>query len=143
MKKFLVLLSTAAAVFALSSCSMAYVSLEPEANQTWVGKPHSEIVSTYGAPTRETSDGQNGKILIYEQTTYVETAVANSNPTFGPYSGLYGFYFHMAEPVHTSYTSETEEHVDYAHFFIDSKGICYQVKTNLERPATKEDKKER
>lgn len=124
----------------LSSCGTTYVSVEPEANKTWVGKPHSEIVSTYGAPDREAEDGLGGKILIYEQGRVVETGVANSAPTYGPhFGGIYGFYYHMSEPINTSYTSEKTLEVDYAHFFIDPQGICYQVKTNIERPKTKKE----
>lgn len=139
-KNIYITLAAVSVLLGLSSCGTTYVSVEPDANKAWVGKPHSEIVKTYGAPDRETEDGLGGKILIYEEGRVVETGVANSAPTYGPhFGGLYGFYYHMNEPVNTSYTSEKTLEVDYAHFFIDPNGVCYQVKTNLTRPKTKEE----
>lgn len=135
MKKVIIKLALAAvAVLALCSCSnKVYVSLEPIANQYWNGRTHAEIVQTYGAPNREASDGQDGKILIYEET---KTTVNTTTDT-PMYGGFYGFYYHMSGPVHTNTEVNTE--LEYAHFFINSKGVCYKVNTNLKKEVENEE----
>jgi len=138
MKKVIISFALAAlAALAFSSCSnVKYVSVEPFANAYWVGRTHAEIVQTYGAPTRETSDGQSGKILIYEETKTTVNTYSTDTPVYG---GFYGFYYHMSGPVHTNTEVNTE--TDYAHFFVNDKGVCYKVSTNLTRPEEpKEDK---
>jgi len=137
MKKFIISLSLAAmAALALCSCSnTVYVSLEPNANAYWCGKTHAEVVQTYGAPTRETSDGQGGKILIYEETKTTVNTYSTDTPVYG---GFYGFYYHMSGPVHTNTEVNTE--TDYAHFFINDKGVCYKVSTNLKKAVDPDEK---
>jgi len=125
----------------LVSCSTVYVSVEPEANAKWQGKSHAEIVQTYGAPNRVDEDGLGGKILVYEETRIVQSSVAQSTPAYGPYRpGLWGFYHQMSQPINTTVSTTAETETDYAHFFINEKGICYLVKTNLEKPKDKDDK---
>lgn len=125
------------AVLCLVGCGTThYVSLEPEANKMWVGKPHSAIIETYGAPTREISDGEDGIILIYEETHTVTNTYASPTPM---YMGVYGFYYHVMTP--TDYRTESHTETDYAHFYISGKGKCYKVVTNLEREMTEEEVK--
>lgn len=131
MKKVIFLLISVAS-FLLASCSVTYESLEPYANKMWQGKTHAEIIQTYGAPTREVSDGMGGVILCYEQSR----AVVNTT-TDTPYGGLYGFYYHMAANTRTETTIET----DFANFFIGKDKICYKVETNLKREVKDGDKK--
>ena len=116
-------------LISLSSCS-TYVSIEPQANKEWQGKTHAEIIESYGAPDREVSDGAGGKILVYENT-YTEIRT-DMSPMWG---GVYGFYYDVMGPRDLNTTSET--HVDYAHFYVDSKGICYKVATNMEKEVKK------
>lgn len=103
------------ALFALSSCATAkYVSVEDDMNNEWVGRRHSEIVREFGAPDRETSDGKNGTILVYESIT--RSYRTDEDTHFG--------YF---DP---DYTTTISENRSYIHFFIEGNGVCYLVKTN-------------
>ena len=130
----------AASLVSLASCGgPRMISLEPQGNEMWRGKTHAAIIEAYGAPTREASDGKDGKIIIYERTTTSVTTTADAGP--GYYGGLYGFYYHTAmSPI---VRTETETTTDYANFYIDGKGICYRVETNLERPETKSEREMR
>ena len=103
------------ALLALSSCATAkYVSIENDMNNEWVGKRHYDIVTEFGAPDRETSDGKNGTILVYE--TITRSYRTDEDTHFG--------YF---DP---DYTTTISENRSYIHFFIEGNGICYLVKTN-------------
>lgn len=111
------------------------ISLEPEANRMWLGKTHAAIIQEYGAPNREMSDGMNGKILVYEHTETTVTTTADNNYTGGIYEFYYGF-----SPVRTTYHTESETKTEFANFYVDGKGICYKVSTNLQRPETESEK---
>jgi len=128
MKKiFNIVLVAALAVMSFGACS-TYVSLEPLANKEWQGKTHAQIIQSYGAPDRETSDGQGGIILVYEsETTEIHTDVTPSG-----FGGFYGFYYDFYSPGRDVRTT-TETKVEYAHFYLDAKGICYKVATNLQK----------
>ncbi|MCQ2149940.1 MAG: hypothetical protein MJY45_06300 [Bacteroidales bacterium] len=136
MKHFFRLL-IAAAVLATSvaACGVYEVSIEPYANQYWNGKSHAEIVSVYGAPDREVSDGLGGKIIIYEQKQTTVNAYGD-----GPYyGGFYGFYYHMSSPVNAQVTTE----IEYAHFYIGGDGVCYKVSTNLTKSVDRKEYNEK
>ena len=97
----------------LSSCSTTnYVSLESRYKSHFIGMSHHSIVTELGAPTRETTDGLDGTILIYESTSQ-KTEYSEKD---------YLFY--------TVPTATTTTHTDYIHLFIDSQGTCYDVKSN-------------
>lgn len=100
----------------LASCSTTYtVSLQREYERDFVGKSHNYIVSAFGAPDRTTSDGNDGQILIYEDTAILSQEVA-TNVNYNTRTYTPGTY---------STTSKT-----YAHFYVDHYGNCYKVKTN-------------
>ena len=106
-------------LLALTSCMPAikYIPLESSYNEDWVGKTYTEILRHYGAPSRVESDGQDGKILVYEKTTKItNTSVNTHNGMFDP-----------------DYTTTVRTDTDYAHFFIDSDNVCYLVKTNRKK----------
>jgi len=47
--------------------SLGCASLTPsKAMQSWVGSQQSQLILSWGPPTRSTSDGAGGTILIYE-----------------------------------------------------------------------------
>lgn len=98
--------------------------MQPEISKSMVGYSQQYIVSTMGAPNRETTDGTGGLILTYENTTLNSIATAyNVNYFTGTYTP--GF--------------RTTSHTDYIHVYINSQGICYKVKTNITRPEPKLD----
>ena len=132
--KRLLLCTCVAAMFLVGCRATHYVSLEPEANKMWVGKPHSAIIEAYGAPNREISDGADGLILIYEETHTVTNTYSTPSPM---YMGVYGFYYHVMSPA--DYHTESHLETDYAHFYIGSNGKCYKVATNLEKEVYDDD----
>ena len=113
MKKILLFFLLLTAV----SCRTWYtVSLQPKLSNDFVGKSHNYIVSAMGAPSRTVSDGNGGQILIYEKTSALSQAVATNVDIF---NGTYtpGTY--------------TTTNTDYVQFYVDIRGNCYRVNTNL------------
>lgn len=101
----------------MTSCRTTYlVSMQPEISRSMIGHSHQSIVSGMGAPDRQTSDGAGGIILIYENTTSQSIATAHD---INYYTGTY-------TPGVT-----TTSHTNYIHIYINSQGICYNVRTNL------------
>ena len=100
----------------LSSCySSHYVSKQGDYKEVLIGKDYSYVVNTFGAPTRQTPDGNNGTILVYESHSSKSVATAYN---VNYYSGTY------------TPGVETTTYTDYVHIFINSENICYNVKTN-------------
>lgn len=121
--------------FVLSSCG-AVVSMfsstsdaqkEQEFNLAYVGKTYSNIVTTFGAPDRVESDGQGGKILVFEK---INTTISTDVDT----------HFGMFDPDYTTTQSTSKS---YRHFFMDEDGVCYLVKTNQMLPGGKYDKRDK
>jgi len=120
MKPLPIICLLAISLFA-SSCSVTtYAPIEDSLTLTWKGKTHAQVIDEYGAPDRETSDGKDGVILIYEKTVE-ETHASPSTP------GRYG----------PDYDVTTYENKEYTHFYIDRRGIVTKVKSNLEAPSGK------
>lgn len=119
--KIHILLAVAAVAVMASSCATLgtdYITAEQEYNNFWVGRTHADIVKTYGAPDRIESDGNTGQILVYESlsTTY-DTDVDPGFGMFGP-----------------EYSTRVSESKKYTHFFMNSSGVCYLVRTNRSMP---------
>ncbi len=38
--------------------------------QSWIGRTESELIHSWGAPSRDYTDGKRGKILIYNERDY-------------------------------------------------------------------------
>ncbi len=81
-----------------------------ELTERYVGKTGKEIIRMMGPPTRETTDGGDGTILIYEAITGSTTRV-----TYTEYD---------------TYYNTTQKPDEYSWFYLDSKGVCTYVKTN-------------
>ena len=100
----------------LSSCSATYeVSIKNDLTKLFVGLKHHEIIKIMGAPTRETSDGLGGLILVYEDVEYesISSFLKNSSVT------------------------NTKPIIGYIHHYINKDGLCYNVETNYTK--SKED----
>lgn len=109
------------------SCTSAVktyvVSKEKDYQKAFIGASHNEIVSAFGAPDRQTSDGAGGTILIYERTTTSTT----SDSQAAAYNVNY--YNKTYTPgVHSN--STTTQNTSYVHLFIDKDGVCYNVRSN-------------
>lgn len=81
-----------------------------ELKDCYVGKTGKEIIQMMGPPTRETTDGGDGTILIYEANAGSTTKV-----TYTEYN---------------TYYKTTQNPDKYSWFYLDSKGVCTHVKTN-------------
>ena len=112
MKKFIAGL---AAILALCSCSSynnlssSYKTGTEYYNETYRGCSHADIVKVFGAPDRETSDGADGYILVYET-------------------------FHNSSYVDRFGYIENNTYKRYIQFFMSADGICYNVRTNRNAP---------
>ncbi len=95
-------------VFLFNSCSglkamMADAEARSVEYQTrWIGRTANDTIMTYGAPDRETTDGSDGTIIVYEDFATVRKSSVESNVRY------------------------------YIEFFIDSQKVCYHVRTNLD-----------
>ncbi|MBP5625463.1 MAG: hypothetical protein J6W98_00935 [Bacteroidales bacterium] len=97
------------AILTAVSCSTPrYVSSQPDMQDQWIDRSHAEIIREFGAPTREHSDGANGKILVYER---FETTSHTSE-----FMG--------------SYSTTVENNRIYKEFYLDADDYCYDVRTN-------------
>lgn len=96
----------------LSSCAVYnYTQMEPDFQTLYVGQSYGDIISSKGAPNREMSDGNGGKVLIYERY----------------YSDSYTNYY---QNINFSTTS-TVQNREYLEIYINSDGLCYNVKSNM------------
>lgn len=108
-------------LFLLNACgpTTQTVSMHAEYANIYVGRTYNEILLALGAPDRETSDGADGNILIYEETVaYTVTKATKEN--VNTYSGTY-------VPGSRSQTTTSSS---YLHLFINKDRICYNLKTN-------------
>lgn len=119
MKRLLFFAICVIALCLFASCSTSYqVSRLSDYTSAYVGKNHNYIVASLGAPDRQTSDGAGGTILIYEDVT------TNSVATAYDVNYLAGTY---TPGVQTNSTTR------YLHLFVNSNGVCYNVKTNHQK----------
>ena len=124
---FTIIAATAVLLLAASSCSTTrYVSAQSDYTATWVGRPTADIIAECGAPDRETTDGSNGRILVYED---FHTEVITRS-----YPGYYGYYGPWGHPWMGDYRTESHTEKSYVHFYVNSNDRCYQVITNHVKP---------
>ena len=100
-----------AALLALSSCSTALrVSRDPLSS--WEGCTTMDILGAMGDPDRIDADGKGGSILVYDSAPGYE------------------------DPDYDILDPEASKQVrQYAKFYLDDGGVCYQVDTNRSLPA--------
>lgn len=98
-------------IFLFTSCSTTYrVSYSQDKLDSYIGMTHHQLVRLLGAPMAEISDGGNGYILVFE-----------GNSEIFDYSSRY--------VAHSSTLPKAE-------FYMNSDGICYQVRTANTDPVT-------
>ena len=125
-RTLLVLAAFAALLAAASSCSSPrYVSAQSDYSAKWVGRPTVDIIAECGAPDRETTDGNGGRILVYED--FHTEVVSYSGGFYGPgFYGPWGPWGGWGGPTRT----ETETQKSYVHFYVNAADVCYLVQTN-------------
>ena len=107
MKRYLLLLI--AVVLCAASCTTTrYISMQPSLEAEWVGRSHADIIRGFGAPTREVSDGDDGLILVYEET----------------------YSTHETEHSESTVTTTSRDYRTFKEFSLDAAGTCYNVRTN-------------
>lgn len=126
-------------ILALSSCSTTKVGLHPEMyveddfpafRKQCIGQTYNQIVTSLGAPQRQSPDGNGGNILVYENTT--TTSISSSIAKAYDVNYATGTYTPGLETA-TQQTTTT----DYVQYFVNSNNICYEVKTNISMRHTK------
>lgn len=112
MKRFLFIIVGFMLCLWMTSCYSTQPVLlsSQELGDRFVGKTEKEIKQMMGPPTRETSDGGDGTILIYEANSGSTTKV-----TYTDYN---------------TYYRTTQNPDNFSWFYLDSKGVCTYVKTN-------------
>ena len=83
-----------------------------ELSQRYVGKTKQQLIQMMGPPTRETTDGGDGSILVYEANAGSTTKVKTTKVTDNYY-------------ITRSNTTNQE---NYSWFYLNSKGVCTYVK---------------
>lgn len=117
MKKLTKVIAVFLAVcFLMTSCYTTQNVLlsSQELKERYIGKTEKEVIQMMGPPTRETTDGGDGSILIYESNAGSTTKVNTTKLTDDYY-------------ITRSNTTNQE---NYSWFYFDSKGVCTYVKTN-------------
>lgn len=111
------------------------------------GYTENQILRTMSSPTRTESDGAGGKILVYEEKqikTDTNSSYTTSSRTSGGATTTVGQKIWTGAPQanttassatttrhNTSGQSVTYEEKAFVNFFINTKGICYDVATNV------------
>jgi len=106
----------------------------------WLGHSSTELVGQWGPPQYKESDRRGGQIWIYQRTqTYNTPGYAQSNTqSYGQAYGTanydpYGYARYNGTYSGQSYTNSTympsqrHERTQNASFYIDAKGIVYNV----------------
>ena len=127
--RFVIIMIACLFTSCLSTTKISYVPLEADYREAFIGKHHNFIVSSFGAPDRQTSDGAGGTILIYEKTT----TTSNSNSMATAYNVN---YFSKTYTPGTQTSTVTTQNTSYIHLFMDKDGVCYKVKSNHEKLVT-------
>ena len=106
MKNFLYLL-LAVGVLCTACGTSRRVPVETAARPSWVGSSTKDILDRMGDPTRIDPDGKGGSILVYE-----------SEPDYSDPK------YDILDPEAAAGSRQ------FAHFYLDSEGVCYKVETN-------------
>ena len=101
-------------VLALTACSVTrqVSKASTEDSDTWVGCSSADITQAMGYPNRIIDDGKGGSVLVYE------SAPDYTSPDYD-----------ILDPAASSRKR------NYACFFVDAEGTCYQVETNYDLPS--------
>lgn len=120
MRRLKNLLLAIVACITLTSCYSDYlVSTTDDWKKAHIGTTYNQLVQVYGAPDRQQPDGNEGTILIYEQTQTQSRSIATKE-NINYFTGTYT----------PGIRTQTNSHTYYNQFFINAKGTCYRVNTN-------------
>ena len=109
MKKYLIsVLSIFITIILFTGCATTNTKAVME---SWIDHNKSELIKSWGPPSRVTSDGDGGKILIYEQSS---TSAYTLNNLFG---------IELDNPI-TTINTRTQ----YYQFYTTSRGYIYHVR---------------
>ena len=101
-------------VLALTACSVTrqVSKASTEDSDSWVGRFTADITQAMGYPNHITEDGKGGSVLVYE------SAPDYNSPDYD-----------ILDPAASSRKR------NYACFYVDEEGTCYQVETNYALPS--------
>ena len=98
-----------------SSCYTTTIIPISKTLDTWIGATEQQVLLQLGPPTRVTTDGNSGKIYIYENRNYTTLTYPSTN-----ISGNY------PDPDFSTTTSYT----NYLDFYFNADGKVYFYRTN-------------
>ena len=104
-----------------SCTSTVYLSRLGDYKERYVGQTERNIILDWGAPSRETSDGNTGKILVYEQLAFNTSSSGGTMATSSPLTGPL---------ISSNASTSTSAATSYVQFFINEQDRCYDVITN-------------
>ena len=79
--------------------------------ESWTGSHQSDLIASWGPPTRTASDGKGGEVLIYE--AYVDLGQTPGTAYVDPWGNV-----RYTAPRQNGYTRVRE-------FYVDQNGIIY------------------
>lgn len=112
MKRIVLLVLAACLLLTACSVTRKVSKASTEDPAPWVGCSTADITEAMGYPNHITEDGKGGSVLVYE------SAPDYDSPDYD-----------ILDPDASSRNRQ------YACFFVDEEGICYQVETNHDLPA--------
>lgn len=112
MKRIVLLVLAACLLLTACSVTRKVSKASTEDPAPWVGCSTADITEAMGYPNHITEDGKGGSVLVYE------SAPDYDSPDYD-----------ILDPDASSRNRQ------YACFFVDEEGICYQVETNYDLPA--------
>lgn len=116
-----------AGLFSILISSCAITENINETMQSWVGHHQSELIQSWGPPTRTTDDGAGGRILIYE--TYVKTGTTPGQYNYENNSlvvpGSDGNLYHTSPGTVTYDPPQQQGYTRSRMFYANSEGKIY------------------
>ena len=110
------------AILNVSCTTTHYVARQDSLAKLLVGEEYHTVVSILGTPTRYDIDGNGGTVLIYDKDLSYDVSQARRN--------YYSSSAYASQSLTSTYTN-------YIKVYMDSKGVCYNVHSDLMREQKK------
>lgn len=105
-------------ILLLPVAAFSQIGKDDEIMSSWVGKHQAELIRSWGAPDRVTSDGKGGKVLVYVQTY---GSVRQEDGEYDTEIDNYGRAIKVWKPGQTI----DDRFRAFRSFFVNPKGIIY------------------
>ncbi|MDG3582921.1 hypothetical protein [Galbibacter pacificus] len=89
---------------------------------TWIGLELSDLIATWGPPSRMVSDGADGKIAVYEKASF------NSGGTYTPGYVITNGFGNVVEEKKSEDTRWSSSYFETIGVYADNSGIIREIK---------------